>query len=161
MRQFADEVHQMPATLFAGSRAGRPSRHARESDAVFYHVKKLAVGHLLRRRKAHVGRRWKQSSAHLGIAAAVIGVACGAVIRKMFEPFALDRRGSRHRVRTVSVGHRNSPPPHLPSKSNFDTAGCRPGAQACAAHISQRAGHREQNNDGDADERAFHVMEIL
>ena len=161
MRQPADEVHQMPAALFARRRAGRPSWHACEPDAMFYHVKKLAVGHLLRRRQTHVGRRRKQSFAYLGVAAAVIGVARGAVIRKMFQPLALYRRSSRHGIRTVSVRRRNRPAPHRARESHFNTARRRLGAKPGAPHVGQGSGYREQNNDGDSDERAFHVIETL
>jgi len=148
----------MPAALFARRRACGPSRHPSEPDPLFYHVKELTVRHLLGSRQTHIRCGWKQPFAHLGIAAAVVAVARGAVIREVLQAFALDLRRSRHGVRAVSFGGRNGPLPDRSRERDFNAAGRRPGAQAGGAHIHPAASHREHNNDGDADERAFHRL---
>ena len=66
--------------LLALRRAGAPARHAGEHDAVLDEIEQLAVAQLLRARQPHVRRLRIEVAAHLGVAAAVVGMAARAVI---------------------------------------------------------------------------------
>jgi len=76
-----DKQHTFPTVVFRPKSC--ESRHAREAHAVFYDPKKLAVGKFLRLIHSQVGRLGILAPADERVAAAIIPVACRAMIRKM------------------------------------------------------------------------------
>ena len=95
--KMADEGNEFPAILIVV--AGRPeSGHPAQPDAVFDGVIQFAVGHLLRIFLPHV--RWSRIHGlpvH-SVAAAVVGVAGGAVIRPMRHALLEELGGRRDGV---------------------------------------------------------------
>src|SRR5438477_13166025 len=77
VRQMADEQHQLPVVdLFVLAAPGWHSGHA---NTILDDVEDLAVGEPLALRTAHIGRFWIKTAAHLRVAAAIVGVAAGAM----------------------------------------------------------------------------------
>ena len=87
-----DEVHELPGVEISAA-ARSPRGHARQSDAVFYDPIEFAVRKLLSFFKAHVGNFGVEALAHLSLAAAVVGVARGAMIGEMSARLSPDLRG--------------------------------------------------------------------
>jgi hypothetical protein len=84
-------MQEFPGILFARTRHF-PSRHAGHANAVLDDVEQLAIGHLLSRAAPHVGRLGIHLFAELGVAAAIVAMACGAMVGPMFSRFDDDLR---------------------------------------------------------------------
>src|SRR5215831_15482067 len=86
LRQVTYEQHELPR-LSSGTSAVffTEGGHAAQRNAVLNRVVQDTVAFLLGFRQTHVGRFWIQALAEHRVAAAVVGVARGAVIGEMFH----------------------------------------------------------------------------
>jgi len=64
-----------------------PGGHSRQADSILDDKEQFAIGHLLRLSESHVRRGRIHALAHLGVAAAVVGMTAGAVVRPMSARF--------------------------------------------------------------------------
>ena len=108
----AGEVVERPAAALVGGRTCSPRGHAREADAVFDDREDLAIGESLGIRASHVGHRRIEAAAHGGVAAAIVGVARGAVVGEVLERLGHHGVGPRHRVHRIPQGRGRGQPPH-------------------------------------------------
>src|ERR1700731_142201 len=75
MAQVADEENEFPAIVVLFFLRMAPGRHARETDAVLDDVADLAIGKILRLRRAQIRRLGVEVAADLGLSASVVAVA--------------------------------------------------------------------------------------
>src|SRR5690242_10727529 len=107
LRQMPYEVHEFPASSILLHIAFSPGRHGGEADAVVDREEQFSIGHRLNLREAQVRYSWVHVLADRGFPAAVIGMADGAMVRKMIEPFRQHRLAHGNRVRHVPDLARN------------------------------------------------------
>ena len=81
--QVADKMDQLPTILIFLRRVVSPRRHAGQAYAIVNDVEQLPIGERLCVSLAHVGRLGIQMLPDLGLPAAVIAVAGGAMIGKV------------------------------------------------------------------------------
>ena len=91
MRKMPDKQNQFPAIVFRA--VGCKSGHAGEAHPVFNDPKEFTVGKFLRFWQAQVGRFRIEALADERVAAAIVGVAGGAMIREMQSRVAKIFRG--------------------------------------------------------------------
>ena len=84
MRKVPDEVDQLPTVQLAAviSITGECG-HTREPHTIFDNPEYFAIGQILRFGQTQIGRLGVEALANHGVATAVVGVAQGAVIRKV------------------------------------------------------------------------------
>ena len=77
----SDKEDQLPIFLALST----PARHPGKTNAVLDDAQKLPVSKTLRVLLPHVGRRRVESGVDLGSSTPVVGVADGAMVRKMIS----------------------------------------------------------------------------
>ena len=80
--EMANVGHDLPS-VFVIIAWFAEGRHSRPADAVFHYPVQLAIGHFLGVRGAKIGGPGIQDPVELGVTAAVIGMANGAVLLVM------------------------------------------------------------------------------
>ena len=134
-----------------------PGRHAGEPDAVLDDPVEFAVRLVLRGRQAHVRRLRKQVASHLGVAAAVVRMAGGAVIGEVRACFRPHLRRKRDGIRQVPLRRRHAPPVDGVHDDAFDGRWQRPRAESVRVDEphDRAAGDqhgRTEHNDHDAND---------
>src|SRR5437762_2071663 len=111
--EVADEADQVPARALALLAAVAPARHPSEAHAVFDDVEQLAVRQLLGLRQPQVGRSRIEVAPHLRLAAPVVRMADGAVVREVASTSRdrFLRRGHRVTRLSLRIGNAEAPQP--------------------------------------------------
>src|SRR5262245_27416873 len=122
MRKAAHEVNELPAVFVGRAVLRAKRRHSREAYAIVNDVIELSVAQVLRIGLPHVRGPWIKPFSYDRIAASVVGMAQGAVIREMLHGLRQDLRTGSYRVR-----HRAS----RPRRGNVTQAARDPGFRRC------------------------------
>ncbi len=160
LRKVPDKQDQFPAILF------RPmtceSRHAREAHAVFNDPEKFTIGKFLRLRQSHVGGFRIEALADERVAAAVIGMARGAMVGKVQPRLAKIFRGGGDGVARFARVCGNGQMPRVARHHRFQMRGRSAGAQPVVENTRGEGGREScyRKRDNENDRSAFHGAEI-
>ena len=156
----ADEGNEFPAILIVV--AWRPeSGHPAQPDAVLDGEMQFAVGHLLRIVLPHI--RWSRihSLAAHSVAAAVVGVARGAVIRPMRHTLLEDLWCRCNGVLYGLVARWDSHGAHRSGKLGFNQPRWCPRTKAMMdppGNIKRRADQRDREGNVESSDDAFYLV---
>jgi hypothetical protein len=160
MRKMPDEQNQFPTIVFRT--VSCKSSHAGEAHAVFNDPKEFTVGKFLRFWQTQVGRLRIEALADERVAAAIIGVAGSAMIRKVQPRVAKIFRGGGDGIPRVTGVCGNRHVARVAREHRFEVRGRSAGAQAVVENASgeggRQSGDREQ--DHQYERSAFHGAEI-
>src|SRR5688572_2961379 len=137
-----DEVDEMPRLFGFLGLSGSPRWHAGQAHAVLDDVEQLAIGERLRGRLAHIRWSWIQAETDLGLAAAVVGMARGAMIGIMRHTCGDDLRRCADWILARAGSSWDGKSPHRPRDRGFKRSGF--GTRADPARADPDESHDEQ-----------------
>src|SRR6202045_4430985 len=141
MAQVADEENEFPAIVVLFFLRMAPGRHARETDAVLDDVADLAIGKILRLRRAQIRRLGVEVAADLGLAAAVVSVAGRAAVDEAVAGLIEDLRRSFQGIVLMARGGGDGQIPDGTSDELFQSRWLVHGAEAAANQDGAIDGH--------------------
>src|SRR5580698_5554178 len=135
MRKMPDKMNQLPAVLISAMPAAvRERRHSRKSHAVFNHPENLAVRQVLRFRKSQVRRPRIKAVADHRVAAAIVAMADGAVVREVQPRVTHVFRRLQHRILRYSRARRDCQTMGTASYRRLQLGGSRTGTEPVMKH---------------------------
>jgi len=160
LRQMADKMHQPPAIEIFFRVAAAPSRHGCEANAVVNDPKQLTVGHGLGLSQPQIGRLRVDVLPDRRLAASVVPMADGAMIRKMCSPLFENVGVQRDGVGGIALFDRNGQMANLPCHQDLQGVGFRLCAEPCGEQLvtdpAEKAEADNDDNDDGAEQFRLH-----